>query len=114
MKSAAAKPAWLKTNSMLFTILGAVLLLVLVSLFPMSTSLAQGINEGIITGFEGVYDPGNQIYNLRFLYQDGTYVDLPMTALPVSDYSNHSQKSMWTTPMDFVPALKAGYEKSPN
>lgn len=114
MKTAVSRQGFLKSNPMLFTILGAVLILILVSLFPMSTSIGQGINEGIINGFEGVYDPVDHLYNLRFLYQDGSYVDIPMNSLPVADYSNHSQQSLWVTPLDYIPALQAGYQKDPN
>ena len=99
-----------KTNSMAFAVVGAVVILLLVSLFPMNTSLAQGIDEGIVAGWKGVYDPTDHLYNLRFLYQDGTYADYPLPALPLSDFRDRSSVTLWTTQMDFLPALQASYQ----
>lgn len=114
MRAAMIKKSWLKSNSMVVPIVGAVVILVLIMLFPMSTSLGQGINEGIVNGFEGVYDPGDQLYNLRFLYQGGAYVDVPMNKLPAADFTNHSQQGQWTTSLNYLPALQAGYQRDPN
>lgn len=92
----------------------AVVLVVLVAVFPMTNSLGQGVDEQIVVGWQGAMDPVNHTYRLRMNYSDGTYTDVPMNPLPQSEFSNHTSNEQWFTPPGDVAALQHAFQADPH
>jgi hypothetical protein len=97
-------------QSMRFIIGVAVALLVVAMLIPLAGSLGQGIQEDVIVGFQGVYQPGNHQYKLRIEYSDKSYQEIPMSKLPQSQFVEHARSGDVLTKMDVPDALKAAQE----
>lgn len=98
-----------KVGSMKFSLAVAALLLVGALLFPMTTSLGQGVEEASVTGWTGVYEPDQHVYVLRILHSDGSSADDPMQALPASAFTRHGDNGTMLTDIDAIPAIAAAY-----
>jgi hypothetical protein len=101
----------IKSTKSIFVVAGILLLLAVV--FPMTTSLGQGVDPHVVVGWQGVYNPQSHTYRFRVNYQDGTYDESPMKPLPVAAFSQHKADGLWLTGLNDVAALKSGYEQSP-
>ena len=101
-----------KTNSMAFVLIVAVLLLVVAFVFPMKTSLGQGIDEHIIVDWRGGYNPNTDQGFFRVDYSDGTYRDIPAGKLMLSQYNQHVDPATWLTPPYLQNALGAAYHSN--
>ncbi|MCF8565344.1 hypothetical protein LLE49_11510 [Alicyclobacillus tolerans] len=104
----------MRLNSFSGAFIGAVALAGLAYVFPMRTSLGQGITENVLTAWVGTYDPANHIYELKMEYGDGTSTDIPMAALPMSDFTNRSSSRLWYTQNDLTAALERAHQQSPS
>ncbi|QQE77499.1 hypothetical protein GI364_16325 [Alicyclobacillus sp. SO9] len=92
---------------MKFVIVAAVVLLIVAMLIPLAGSLGQGIQEDVIVGFQGVYQPGNHQYKLRIEYSDKSYQEIPMKKLPQGLFVNRARSGDVLTAMNVPAALKA-------
>ncbi len=106
-------PVKIKFDSIPFAVAVAVILMIGALMFPMRTSLGQGIGEFVVTGWRGVYDPVSQSYHLRIEYADGTYHETAMKPLSLNLFTKHVDRETWTTPLDDTAALSAAYQKDP-
>lgn len=93
--------------------LGAALLTVGGLFVPMTTSLGQGINETVVTGWDGQYVPADQSYHFRVVNVTGSFKSA-MRPLPVADFPLHLSSFSWLTRKDFVPAIKAAIAANPH
>ncbi len=102
----------LHVHSMAFMIIVPAVLLLMMVIFPLTTSLGQGVNENVITGFVGVYVVGSHQYYARFYYQGGSEEEIPIRSLNAKSFVRRSSSSMWFTVMDNPIALSAAYQQN--
>lgn len=106
-------PVKIKFDSIPVAVAVAVILMIGALMFPMRTSLGQGIGEFVVTGWRGVYDPVSKSYQFRIEYSDGTYHDTAMKHLSLSLFAKHLNRETWMTPLDSTQVLAAAYQKDP-
>ncbi len=102
----------LHVHSMAFMIIVPAVLLVLMVIFPLTTSLGQGVNENIITGFEGVYVVQSHQYYARFFYEGGSQEEIPIRTLSAIVLTKHSSSALWYTVLDNPVVLMAAYQEN--
>lgn len=103
-----SKVKW--TNSMVFVIVVALILLVGATLVPLRTSLGQGINEHVIDAWYGVYNLDTKTYQLRIVFDDGSQNEIQMNPIPQSDFVQKADSNTLLTKPNFVPAIQAAYK----
>lgn len=82
-------------------------------LFPMRTSLGQGIDERVAVGWEGVLDPSTNQEFYRMTFQDGSYLEYPVQGLSHSLFSGRTQDGRLTTKLNVVDVIVTAYKQNP-
>ncbi|KYP80011.1 hypothetical protein [Ferroacidibacillus organovorans] len=94
----------INTNSVIFMVIVAALLLIATMFYPVSTSLGQGINENVISRFAGVYNISSHQFVLAFYNQNTEQGEVPIAPLPLSLFHASAIPNQRVT-QDDLPAL---------
>lgn len=85
-------------------------LMVLAMMFvPLTTSLGQGIQEDVVTGWVGRYDHDTGAIYCRIELLGGGYHDIVITDMPRRDFAHRGSGEFWTTPDDMLAIIRRAY-----
>lgn len=87
----------------------SIVLVIGVYLFPMQTSLGQGINERVATGWQAVYEPSTGQEYYRMTFNDGSFLQYPITGLPHSLFTRHLQDGSLISASNLVGVIESAY-----
>lgn len=90
----------------------AALMLVAGLFVHVPTALGQGIDEHIVTGWQGVYEVDTHQYFLQVSYQGEAPVPFPTVAWPSSHFVSREGKE-WTTAMDDLTVVQMAAKNNP-
>lgn len=91
----------------------AVVLLIGAYLFPMHTSLGQGIDERLVVGWQAVMVPDTNVQYYRMEFQDGSFLQYPIRGVPTQWFVKRTPDSDLATKLNLVPVAEIAFKQNP-
>lgn len=102
-----------RSESMVFVIGVAVLLLIGAYMVPMRTSLAQGIEERTAVGWQAVMVPESHVQYYRMNFADGSFFQFKITGLQTNLFDTKSADGNLATAMNLPAVMQTAYRENP-
>lgn len=97
------------SESTALAVVVSVVLVVGVYLFPMPTSLGQGVNERVATGWQAVYMPSTGQEYYRMTFNDSSYLQYPISGLPRSLFTKHTIDGSLISKSNLIGVIESAY-----
>lgn len=106
-----SKKKWSESTAL--AVIVAVVLVVGVYLFPMRTSLGQGINERVAVAWQAVLDPETGVQYYRMTFTDGSFLQYPIHGLPKSLFIRKSVDGSRMSQNNLADVIESAYAQNP-